>query len=710
MRFAPAADAGPWLHRCGCAVLLATMWACDADSPVSPSSPPAGSTPTHPSAPPAVPGSSKLTLSRPDIVFNAMTGATSIDTAAVSVEATAGSVVTDLHAVTTYTTGQPDGWLTAELDRATLPAKLTLRARTTPLQAGEYTAIVRLRAPGAAVESLTVTTRVVTGANIGLNAAKICFTTSFGDATPRRDDVRVTSVDGSVIDGLSAAIVYDAGQPTGWLETSFDVTTAPARLWLRGTPGTLPVGTYSATVQVSSAKAGNSPVPIRVTLTVNASGPPPPSQRSTLNVHVRWETAINDGGGTVLGTTDDGATYSIYCQGGAEGCTGILESGVGEILLGAQGFNGGVFSHWEGACAVMPGSSSCPVRFETPGTTLDATAVFRTAGSPFGIGLPGTGTGSVTTSLGYLTCAFSSNLNFPFCTGGIDEGVGTFTLTATPDAGSVFAGWQLTALGAWPGQDVIGSCYGTASTCRLTFTRGGTTVGGFATFVAASATGDRMSVLPVTLGVILPASQGIAIPQNYVLGPDGQVRNGMPPASGTVTGPGIDCRITNGAVSGDCEERVPPGTTVQLMRHPAPGTYCTATPETEQPGDCASTLTSTQGDIVVSAEFFTKLNSIRLHMAGSGTGSAGGPEIHCFLVDGVESEISPIPPGEPGRCYFGRVGVGSQVFRSEQMYGPGTFVRWSGDCDANSGYPADYCVVTFTGSGKEANIVATYTR
>lgn len=709
MRIAYSADAGRWLHRCGYVVLLASIWACDADSPVSPNAPPTGPTPTNPiPAPPAVPGTSKLTLSRIDVVFNATAGSTVIDTAAIAVATTAGDALTDLHAVTTYTAGQPDGWLTADLDHATLPAKLTLRARTTPLPPGEYTATVKLTAPGVAADSVTVTTRVVTNASIGLNAAKICFTTSFGDATPRRDDVRVTSVDGSVIDGLTAVIVYDAGQPTGWLETSFDHTTAPARLWLRGTPGTLPVGTYHATVQVASPRASNSPVAIRVTLTINESGQtPPPAQRSILNVHVGWDGPTNGGIAAVLGTTDGGATYSIYCEGGATGCTGILESGVGEIRLSPLGYNGTAFSRWEGACAGQP--HGCDLTVATPGTTLDATAVYRTAGSPFGVLLLGAGAGTITASLGSISCVPANSPFTGICSGGIDEGVGTATLTATPAAGSVFAGWELTMQGGQPEQDVIGSCHGTTPTCTFTFTRGSSSAGGFATFMPASATGDRLTVRPATLGIILPTSQGIAIGENYVFGPQGQSRNGMPPASGTVSGPGIDCRIVNGVVSGDCEERVPPGTTVQLVRHPATGTYCTATPDTEQPGDCAISVTSTQGDIVVAAEFFSKLNSIRLHMAGTGTGSAGGP-LHCYLVDGVETESGPIPPGEPGRCYLGRFGIGDQTFRTEDMYGPGTFVRWTGDCDANSGLPADYCVVTFTGSGKEANITATYTR
>ncbi|MBP2646994.1 MAG: hypothetical protein H6Q77_618, partial [Gemmatimonadetes bacterium] len=264
-------NAGRWLHRCGCAVLLASAWACDSDSPVSPSSsptPPVPSSPAPRPATPSGPGSAKLTLSRPDVVFNAVAGATRLDSAAVSITATSANAVTELRAITRYADGQPNGWLTAALDHSTLPATLTLSARTTPLQPGEYAATVELKAPGAAAESVTVTTRVMSGPSIGLNAARICFTTTLGDTT-HRDDVRVTSVDGSVISGLTRTIQHDAGQPTGWLSAEFDADVTPTRLRLLGQPAQLPVGSYTATVFVASPNAGNSPVPIRVTMTIS---------------------------------------------------------------------------------------------------------------------------------------------------------------------------------------------------------------------------------------------------------------------------------------------------------------------------------------------------------------------------------------------------------------------------------------------------------
>ena len=229
-----------WLHRCGGAVLLVSLVACADDNPVSPSASPVPSNPVTPSpkpAPPGAPGSVKLTLSRTDVVFNAMAGAALRDSAAVAVTAASGEAVSDLRAIVSSAQGKPADWLAVELDQTTLPAKLSLRARSPSLPPGEYTATVRLAAPGAAPESLSVTAHVASGPGIGLNATKICFTPTFTGPDARPDDVRITSLDGSPIDGLTAAVIYDPGQPTGWLSTSFTAPSAPARLWLTSQKG-----------------------------------------------------------------------------------------------------------------------------------------------------------------------------------------------------------------------------------------------------------------------------------------------------------------------------------------------------------------------------------------------------------------------------------------------------------------------------------------
>lgn len=674
-------------------MVLLVLLAC-ADTSLPPESPPDRPAPADPTETPATP-TSGLTLSRPDIVFNLVAGAGADDTAAISVTGSMDALA-GLSVETHYAAAGEAAWLAVELDRSAKPITLRVRTRARSLQAGTHAATVRLTAPNTAPDSLTITARVMTGTAIGLNAARICFTTKFNDGSLPRDDVRVTSVDGSPIDGLTAAIEYDAGQPGGWLATSFDGTSAPTRLRLRGTPGALPVGTYNATVLVAAAGAGNSPVPIRVTLTVNPAGPQP-GERSVLNIRPTFEGPSYTGVASVQGTSNGGASYDIYCLAGAS-CSVVLENGIGSVRLFTYAYGGVTQLRWDGACAGNH-IGFCTVDFTTPGTTKEVTAVFGAMPAGVGFTLRGAGSGSINSGGAPLNCGpVATNV---FCTGTLSPGVGTFTFTPVPATGSLFAGWQLEAV---DGNDsLVASCHGMTIPCTFSLASGGHSVGGFASFVPVSATGDHLIIVPAILGVAR-YGQGIAISEQRLLGP-------MPPASGTITGPGIDCRINNGVVTGDCEEPMSPGAEIRLLRTPAPGVSCTATPQTEQPGDCETIVTGQQGDLVVNAEFFVQLNSVRIHMRGTGTGVASGAGT-CFLLDDRESEVGPIPIGEKGRCFFGRLGAGEHVFRAEPLLShPGTdFVSWSGDCDANSGRPADFCVVTLTGGGHEVNITATFAR
>jgi len=128
--------AGRWLHRCGGAALLVSLVACADDNPLSPSASPVPSGPVTPSpkpAPPAAPGSVKLTLSRTDVVFNAMAGTALHDSAAIAVTTASGEALSDLRAIVRYEQGKPEDWLTVELDQNRVPARLSLRARSPSL-------------------------------------------------------------------------------------------------------------------------------------------------------------------------------------------------------------------------------------------------------------------------------------------------------------------------------------------------------------------------------------------------------------------------------------------------------------------------------------------------------------------------------------------------------------------------------------------------
>lgn len=565
-----------WLHRCGGAVLLVTLVACADDNPVSPSSSPADPvTPSPRPAPPGAPGSVKLTLSRTDVVFNVMAGTALRDSTAIVVTAASGEVLGDLAAIVSYAPGRPENWLAVELDQATVRASLHLRASSPSLPTGDYTAMVRIAAPGATSESLSVTAHVASGPGIGLNATRICFTSTFTGPNARRDDVRIMSLDGSPIDGLGAVVTYDAGTPFEWLRPPyFTEPSAPARLWLESNTGAMPAGTYNATVQVTSTTPGVAPVSIRVTLEVRplqssmlrltletvglggagngrltatgidcvltngvqggdceesyapgtvvhvtvlpsagqefyyTQGCPFPGPCSPTGFDVTMsEVSRSTGGGfgapasmIVVGISWEGpqnnglafvdGPHGLLCGYGLEGgCHASLDGGVGPFPLTASYDYGAEFVRWEGACT---GSGECLVHFDTPGTTKNVEAVFRTRKSYVRFQLRGDGaSGSVTvsptlTGLGGnpFVCNLVQGVAQPGCAGTLDAGAGTLTLTATPAPGSRFAGWEVTVTDFYTYPITRTSCAEPLSTtCVLTFVHGNSNLDGFVNFV-----------------------------------------------------------------------------------------------------------------------------------------------------------------------------------------------------------------------------------
>jgi hypothetical protein len=127
---------------------------------------------------------------------------------------------------------------------------------------------VNIASPGASNTPLAVpvTLTVTTPPSIVLSASSRTFSAVIGEADPFTQAVTITNGGGGVLNGLSTNIVYAVG--SGWLTATLNTTTATATLTLGAARGTLPVGTYSATVNVTSPVASNSPRPITVTFNV----------------------------------------------------------------------------------------------------------------------------------------------------------------------------------------------------------------------------------------------------------------------------------------------------------------------------------------------------------------------------------------------------------------------------------------------------------
>jgi nitrite reductase/ring-hydroxylating ferredoxin subunit len=99
------------------------------------------------------------------------------------------------------------------------------------------------------------------------------FSAVQGEASPAAQTVAITNAGGGNLTGLATVVAYGAGGPAGWLAATLDTQTAPAVLTLTPTTTSLPVGAYSATVQVTSPTAANAPLSVAVSLLVAAPAP-----------------------------------------------------------------------------------------------------------------------------------------------------------------------------------------------------------------------------------------------------------------------------------------------------------------------------------------------------------------------------------------------------------------------------------------------------
>src|SRR6266550_4689266 len=146
---------------------------------------------------------------------------------------------------------------------------------------------------------------------IALTPSGVSFSATQGGTNPAPQTVSVTNGGGGTLSGLAVGtIAYGAGQPTGWLGASLSGSTAPVTLTLTVTTGSLPAGSYTATMPVTSTGASNSPQTVSLTLVV---GPPAPAIALTpssvsfsatqggTNPAPQTVSVTNGGGGTLSG-------------------------------------------------------------------------------------------------------------------------------------------------------------------------------------------------------------------------------------------------------------------------------------------------------------------------------------------------------------------------------------------------------------------------
>jgi hypothetical protein len=164
------------------------------------------------------------------------------------------------------------GWLAAELSRSTAPATLLLAPNELAIPAGTYHAVVRVSAPDGETRALDViyASETVDAPAIAVDGPFLCF----GPGGLAFQNIKITNGGTGALTGLVATVVFGAGQPGGWLALALSSPEGPAELNVDVSQGfgTLPAGTYTATVVLNASGATNGPLSIPITLLVGGSG------------------------------------------------------------------------------------------------------------------------------------------------------------------------------------------------------------------------------------------------------------------------------------------------------------------------------------------------------------------------------------------------------------------------------------------------------
>lgn len=212
---------------------------------------------TKPSPPQTQPA---IVLSTSAIDFAGMAGTADPAQQTIDVTATDGS----LSGITTrvvYANGQPSDWLDASLSGSASPARLILRPKLASLAVQSYSATVEISAPNAnnSPRQVAVTLRVSAPPAIAPSRTNVAFSATRNRSSPPAETVTISNGGGGVLDGLTASVAYDNGQPTGWLTPTLSAAAAPATLTLSASLGNLAAGSYTASVTLRSTSAGATP-------------------------------------------------------------------------------------------------------------------------------------------------------------------------------------------------------------------------------------------------------------------------------------------------------------------------------------------------------------------------------------------------------------------------------------------------------------------
>lgn len=181
-------------------------------------------------------------------------------------------------------------------------------------------------------------------AGVQLTPASVEFAGIIGGSAPASQTVAVTAAGGGVLSGLTlGSITYEAGG-AGWLTAALSQTTTPATLSLTAVPGSLPAGTYRASVPVIASSAANSPRSVQVSLSIGAAlaiTTPPVLPGGTLDVAYTQTLSASGGGPPYSWTLDSGQLPRGLSLNASTGILSGAPDALGSFTAGIRVTDGG---------------------------------------------------------------------------------------------------------------------------------------------------------------------------------------------------------------------------------------------------------------------------------------------------------------------------------------------------------------------------------
>ncbi len=217
-----------------------------------------------------IPSPPRLQLSATQVTFTTGPGDALPGPATVVATNGGGGALAAPVAEVTFQSGAT--WLTASVTGAAPPYLVILTPASAALAVGTYAATVTLTSAGAtgSPQAIAVTLTVPPPA-LAASPARLSFSAAQGAADPAPGTVTVTNRGAGTLAAPTAEVTFQSG--AGWLTASVSGAAPPYTVTATPTLAGLAVGSYAATVTLTSAGASNSPLSLPVTLEVTSAAP-----------------------------------------------------------------------------------------------------------------------------------------------------------------------------------------------------------------------------------------------------------------------------------------------------------------------------------------------------------------------------------------------------------------------------------------------------